>query len=286
MKKTISLILALVMMLSVVVSADDFEKKGFTDVSGNEYYANSALSLAELGVLTGYSDGSFGPGKTITRAEMATIVCRVMGKQVDAKKETQKPDFYDVPANHWACGFINVAVEAGVIGGDGNGRFRPGDNVRYEEAIKMIVCAFGYGDSVKSYPGDWSKGYIEVAQQKGILNSAKGSKGKASTRADVSVMLFNAVKSNKLIAYELGMPEPPKSSVKEGAYAKGKEIKLSSSTMGAKIYYTTDGTTPTMNSQKYTSSVKLTQDCTIKAIAVKNDILVSDVLSVTYTIKD
>ena len=58
-------------------------------------------------------------------------------------------------------------------------------------------------------------------------------------------------------------------------------LTIASETDGAEIYYTTDGTTPTTNSQKYTGPITLTRNCTYKAIAVKEGLLVSVVNSYT-----
>ncbi|OMD33706.1 hypothetical protein BSK56_33910, partial [Paenibacillus borealis] len=59
---------------------------------------------------------------------------------------------------------------------------------------------------------------------------------------------------------------------------------LSSATSGAVIYYTTDGTTPTISSTLYSGAITLTSAKTIKAIAVKPGMTDSTVLSESYTI--
>ncbi|WP_438495676.1 chitobiase/beta-hexosaminidase C-terminal domain-containing protein [Paenibacillus sp. IHBB 3054] len=69
-----------------------------------------------------------------------------------------------------------------------------------------------------------------------------------------------------------------------GEVASGTEVTLSSATSGAVIYYTTDGTTPTISSTLYNGAITLTSAKTIKAIAVKPGMTDSSVLSESYTI--
>ena len=73
-------------------------------------------------------------------------------------------------------------------------------------------------------------------------------------------------------------------SVKGGSYASAQSVTLTSATSDATIYYTTDGSTPTSKSTKYTAAISVAASETIKAIAVKNGLIPSDVMSETYTI--
>lgn len=69
-----------------------------------------------------------------------------------------------------------------------------------------------------------------------------------------------------------------------GAVASGTEVALATTTAGATIYYTTDGSTPDMDSDVYTDKIKITANVTIKAIAVKDGLDGSAVLTAAYTI--
>ena len=162
----------------------------FTDVKGNEYYARSASALADKGILSGYTDGTFGADKYITRAEMATMICRMLGQKSIAKTTTS---FSDVKREHWASGFVKYAADNGIINGDGDGKFRPEDYVKYEEAIKLAVCAIDYDRCLMPSALDWSAPYIEIAKANGITNNLKGRKGSYVTRGDVAVMVYNAL---------------------------------------------------------------------------------------------
>ena len=168
----------------------------FSDINGTEYYAEAAESLSAQGILQGYNDGSFGPEKSITRAEMAAVICRMIGKESEAKKSVGRTAYTDVEQNHWASGYINVASKNDIINGD-SGMFRPADNVKFEEAIKMVVCAAGLGDNIVIDKSDWSAGYIAKAKSNGITKNLNGSKGTYSTRGDIAVMVSNAMEIGK-----------------------------------------------------------------------------------------
>lgn len=277
MKRITSVFLVFAMLLTLtpmnIFAADDAV---FSDVRDTDYYAQAATALEKLGILDGYPDGTFGAERSITRAEMAAVVCRMIDKETDGDKAAGKTAFDDVAASHWASGYINVASDEKIIEGDGNGKFRPEDDVKYEEAIKMIVCALGFGDDIKVDAKDWSEGYIKVAEDKGITSNLKGTKGKAATRGDIAVMSYNGLKSD-LYA--------PTASLASGSYTGTKSVTLTTATKDAEIYYTTDGSTPTVKSTKYTKAISMSKTTTLKAIAIKDDVLVSDVMSVDYTIK-
>jgi len=77
----------------------------------------------------------------------------------------------------------------------------------------------------------------------------------------------------------------PVFSVAAGTYKPGKSLKITDATPGATIYYTTDGTTPSTASTKYTAALTLSATQTVKAIAVATGYINSPVASATYTIE-
>ncbi|MGG0658080.1 endonuclease [Rummeliibacillus pycnus] len=75
-------------------------------------------------------------------------------------------------------------------------------------------------------------------------------------------------------------------SVKAGAIAKGTEVALTTTTEGATIYYTTDGTEPTKSSSVYSKPIAIQNNTTLKAFAVKDGLRDSQVTSYEYTVFD
>ena len=79
--------------------------------------------------------------------------------------------------------------------------------------------------------------------------------------------------------------DAPVFSIPSGLYLQEQDVTLSTSTEGATIYYTTDGTAPTTTSNKYTGAITITEGTTtIKAFAVKSGIGDSGITSATYTV--
>jgi len=105
----------------------------FSDVSGNDWFAQAVSTLSELRLIIGYEDGTFRPNNPITRAEFATIASRFA-------QPRSAPDvvFNDVPADHWAIVFIQSAFEYGWVTGDGAGNFRPEDNITRAEVVTLV----------------------------------------------------------------------------------------------------------------------------------------------------
>ena len=76
----------------------------FTDVASNDWYYFAVLNAVGFGWITGYSDGTFRPNASITRAEVATIVNRMLDRNADHDfvNGNATAFFVDVPSNHWA----------------------------------------------------------------------------------------------------------------------------------------------------------------------------------------
>lgn len=70
----------------------------------------------------------------------------------------------------------------------------------------------------------------------------------------------------------------------EGTYTEAQDVTISTTTEGATIYYTLDGTTPTTNSSVYSTAITISETTTVKAFAVKADMIDSEVATAEYTI--
>ncbi len=276
MKKAKALLVSASVLLSLMpVNFTSAASNNFTDISSYDYYYNEASALSELNILSGYPDGSFKGTKSVTRAEMAAIACRMLGKEAEANSQKGDTEFFDVNEGHWASGYVNTAVSEGIIVGDGNGNFRPEDEVKYEEAIKIVVCAAGYGDGVEVYKNDWAAGYLRVADKYKITNNLEGSKGNPSKRSDVAVMVYNGLTA------DLSAPEI---SLNSGTYTGVKNVAIRSNIKDAQIYYTLDGSTPTYQSNKYVRPITISKDATLCAAVIKDKVLSSKVASEDYVI--
>jgi len=189
LKKVLALLVVFTMVLSTVAFAAPVK---FADVKENATYAEAVITLSSLGLLKGDDKGNFNPDKTITRAEFSAVVCRMLGLGDPGKTATI---FTDVPADHWASGYVQLANQMGIVKGYGDGTFGPDDEVTYEQAIKMIVVALGYEPKAASL-GGYPTGYMVVAAQKKITNKADGKVGEPAKRSVVAQLAFNALDTN------------------------------------------------------------------------------------------
>ncbi|MBQ4526825.1 MAG: S-layer homology domain-containing protein [Clostridia bacterium] len=183
LKKVLALVVALTMVLGTVAFA------AFTDVAveDDEYTAVSTLSSLEI--LNGYEDGSFKPDGDITRAEFCAVVCRALGYEPAAGATM----FTDVPADHWAAGYINTCAGAKIVNGMGDGTFAPNANVTYEQAVKMLVVALGY-EPMAAQKGGYPTGYMVVANTYGMTKGVSvASQAAAASRGIVAQLTYNAL---------------------------------------------------------------------------------------------
>lgn len=112
----------------------------FSDIS-NYWAKDSILRLASLQIVNGYN-GSYNPSGDVTRAEFAAMMVKALGL-TDQAQVMQGSDtgYTDVPASHWAAGFINVARERNIISGYPDGTFRPSAKIRRDEITSVLVRA-------------------------------------------------------------------------------------------------------------------------------------------------
>ncbi len=186
LKKTLAVVLAFAMILSM---GSVF---AYSDVEAGTTVSEAVGILSNLDILTGYEDGTFRPEETVTRAQMAAIICRMLGYEDQAQSSMGSTVFTDVDADHWASGYVNVAQAQGIINGMGDGTFAPNAKVTYEQAIKMIVAALGY-DLAAARKGGYPTGYLAIASAEGITKKANGKVGDAAARATVAVLVYNAL---------------------------------------------------------------------------------------------
>lgn len=162
----------------------------FPDVSEDAEYAEAVNYISDVGIMIGDDQGNFNPGKTVTRAEMATLLCQFL--EENKNLSTDGTVFYDVPASHWANKFVTKAVDLGFVSGYGNGYFGPDDGISYEQAVTMIVRAVG-GDEEALDAGGYPNGFITVASNNELLEGIHSEIGKAMSRAEIAIILFNCI---------------------------------------------------------------------------------------------
>ncbi len=189
LKKVISSVAALTMVASSVAAfAVDFP-----DVESTASYAQAVQELSALDVISGYDDGTFGPDKLVTRAEITKMIVDALAERSSAEASTESTKFADVSADHWAKGYINQGVANGFIAGMSDTEFDPDANVTYVQAQKMLVSAIGY-ETYAQAQGGWPTGYKTYAASLDITKGISGIKDSTElTRAQVAQMIDNAM---------------------------------------------------------------------------------------------
>ncbi len=149
----------------------------FTDIQGHpaEPYI---VDLYCMGLLNGYTDGTFRPDKTISRAELLKLA--MMSSGIEPHEDAYVKDKYFVDLVDWHIPWVNTGFELGIVegyeGGDGFTYYYAPDNpVNRAEGIKLMLATFGI------YPGDinessfidvhgWMIPWVEVAYGLGIVD--------------------------------------------------------------------------------------------------------------------
>ena len=191
--KVLAMVLAFTMMVSVAVFAIDY-----TDVEAGANYAEAVDVLSDLGLVKGYEDGTFGADKTLTRAEAATLVVRLMGLEDAAVAAAgSATGFTDVAADHWASGYIYIAAQKGVVAGMGDGTFEPDTTLEYAQIVKMIVVALGYAPQAAE-AGEWPGNYISTASNIGLTKGIAGKATDAASRGLTARLLYASLTIPKM----------------------------------------------------------------------------------------
>lgn len=192
MKRIVSLVLALSMVLSLFTTA--FAGTTLKDVEGTKYEA-AVSALVELGVVNGYKDDTYRAENVITRAELAKLLVIASGLEGAADLNKGGTKFTDVASDHWATGFINVATQYGYVNGYPDGTFKPDDTVTYAEAVTMAIRVLGYKSVVESR-GTWPTNYIAKATElKALKDINYVSYSDGAIRGDMAILIWNILRA-------------------------------------------------------------------------------------------
>ena len=151
-----------------LLKSKDHPAQSLKDTRG-KWYTSAVETLAGLGIISGYTDGTFKPDRAITRAEFVAIAAKF------SALESGSLPFRDVPATHWAAPYIASAVKKGWVSGYENGTFKPDKRITRAEAVVIVNRMLGRTPdariktlaNVKNfydlYTSHWAYGEIEEA---------------------------------------------------------------------------------------------------------------------------
>ena len=184
----------------------EVEECTFDDVTDSHWASSMIEELCLKNHINGYPDGNFKPDANITRAEMTKILVKVEGiKEADP----DNPKFKDVKPGDWYYGYVEAAVDAGLVKGYETGEFRPNQKITREEIAALIARAMGKESEAASLANEkttftddqniasWARGYIVIEFREGIVDGypdhSFAPKNNA-TRAEACAMFSRLIK--------------------------------------------------------------------------------------------
>ncbi|HZK42915.1 MAG TPA: S-layer homology domain-containing protein, partial [Syntrophomonadaceae bacterium] len=200
--KHFSLIMAIAFMMTITFGFNlpQAEANAITDIE--DHWAKSEIvTLVEKGVVTGYSDGSFKPDNTITRAEFMTLCNRAFS--YDTKAEVT---YTDVKSSDWFYEEVAKAKAAGYISGYEDGTMKPNNQISRQEAATIVAniknldiavdeATLGKFTDAATIP-TWSRAYVSSVVTAGFIAGYPDKTFKATnsiTRAEAVIVLSKAM---------------------------------------------------------------------------------------------
>ncbi len=145
MKKVVLIIICMTLLVSSIVYGDELVDEDW--LIKNKYFGDGGLRLEDK----------------LNRAELATIVVRLL--KLEAKPK-QKSSFKDIEnfGGGWALPYISLAQENQLVAGISQDKFHPSGKVTYDQLVTVFMRALGYRDGIdfSSYPDDYRNMALEI----------------------------------------------------------------------------------------------------------------------------
>ncbi len=219
LKKFLALVLAMMMALSMVATANaaSWNSAGgpFDDGNGVLPEFDEGVSVVTgMKIFEGDDNGDFRPSANITRAEVAAIVYRLATGDVknaegkdDSYLYTHVAPFYDVDPSAWYAGYVGYLWNAEIIKGSNTERtaFNPSGNVTGYEALAMVLRAMGYDENDEFTGAGWQIRVGQTANDRGLLdnvnttNYGAGHLNAAARRDTIAEIIFQAAISATVV---------------------------------------------------------------------------------------
>lgn len=197
MKKLISLAILLAAVLTLALPA-----AAFSDISDAET-AQAAAVLQMMGVIDGVDEQRFAPDGILTRAQFCKMAVLLKGDGDQEPLYRNRTIFPDVRSNHWARGYINLAVSTTIgadaegkggvrlIRGTGDGKFQPDRPITYAEAAAILLRLLGWSDADAGM--NWPQGYLSLASKVELGKGLSLAAGQNITRGQAARLFYSAL---------------------------------------------------------------------------------------------
>jgi L-asparaginase len=167
------------------------------DITGNWAKASIEKAVAN-GIVSGYTDGTFKPNQSLTRAEFTVMLMKALKLQGDGASLTFKDSN---KIGKWAVNGISAAVKAGIVSGNIDGTFKPNAPITRSEMAVIIAKAMKYDVQAGSTTGfkddtkipKWAKGSVKATKDHAIISGRSGGvfvPNDPATRAEAVTILL------------------------------------------------------------------------------------------------
>lgn len=176
------------------------EQLQFKDIKGH-WAQTSILRAVELGWVSGYQNGTFGPEKEVTRAEFATMIIRATGLPITEGSQLKLSDGNKIPS--WAKPYVEASVNSGILKGYEDGTFKPSQLITRAEMAAIVVRALdgsaGDTNGQLSFAdtkqiSNWAKPFVASAVRNKLMSGRAGNRFAPSahaTRAESVVVILS-----------------------------------------------------------------------------------------------
>jgi hypothetical protein len=165
-------------LISNQIDMDKSYDSQFYDVTDEDWSKDYIGYLETFDILHGYDDGSFMPKAYITRAEMAVMMARAEGFDIEGDMPVSELVFPDIPEDYsgWATKAIKCLTDAGIMEGYEDGTFRPTQPITRAETVatvNRVLADMEVGD-IEVLPSDvtpehWAYDHIVFAMNHRVL---------------------------------------------------------------------------------------------------------------------
>ena len=188
LKKILALVLAFACAFTMFAGA------AFTDQADIKVDSEVVDTLVSLGVINGYTDGSFKPNDTVTRAEMAKMIYVLRTGNSDASAYNDDYTTFTDINGHWARGYVKYCQSLGIIAGQSATKFAPDQTVTAQEAAKMLLVTLGYDATKAGLVGiNWASKTNALADENGLLEDVNTSFTGPCPRQYAAQLIYNAI---------------------------------------------------------------------------------------------